>query len=67
MARKKWGIMVPFPDWTTPLWVTKNTDLAAEILSFDTKDDAETAAKIWRTYRVRAFWEPEMMQRKEDT
>ncbi len=67
MARKKWGIMVPFPSWTTPLWVTYSTaDLGKpQRLTFDTEAEADAAARIWKTYRVRAFWETE--QRKEDT
>lgn len=47
----KFGIKVPFEE--SFLWVVSDSN--GEILLFDTKEEAEEAAKIWKKYTVERF------------
>jgi hypothetical protein len=57
----KYGIRVPFED--KKLWVMEDTDLPfpdnQRVQLFDTKDEAEKHAQIWKTYTVEEYYDVE--------
>lgn len=50
----KYGIKVPFDDAT--LWVMTDKE---SVLLFDTREDAEAAAQIWKTYTIEEYFDNE--------
>ncbi len=57
----KYGILVPFDG--NELWVMEDSGQPApdnqRIQLFDTREDAEAAAKIWKTYTIKEYFDSE--------
>jgi hypothetical protein len=55
----KYGIKIPFDG--SELWVMEDTGLPfpdnQRVQLFDTQEDAESAARIWKTYTIKEYFD----------